>query len=63
MCNLITSLEDELRFLTDLRDSVIHLNDPWMSSQSNFSLNKSPWSHPSFFFSKEYYDIARVGEI
>ena len=32
------SLEDELRFLTDLRISVIPFNDHWMSSQSDSSL-------------------------
>ncbi len=32
------SLEDELRFFTDLHDSVILFNDPWMSSQRDSSL-------------------------
>ena len=34
------SLEDKLRFLTHLLDSVIPFNDPWMSSQSDSSLTK-----------------------
>ena len=35
-----TSLEHEMRFLTNLRDSVTPFNDPWMSSQSDSSLIK-----------------------
>ena len=44
------SLEDELRFYTYLRDSVIAFNDPCMSSKSIFLC----------VVSKEYYEITRV---